>query len=236
MDNGFGYWVKVTEDITGFQYPEAPAGSAIAKSTTYETNPSIIKTNNYMFVNGKINCEGINPVIGDKIEIRTSNGLLVGELEVLQDNYLMTSAVYGNDILTDQVDGAMQNEELKFIYNGMESSTKIKFTGNMEKQEVTLNFVSLPETFHLNQNYPNPFNPTTTISFNLPEKSKVYAVIYDIQGNKIKTLVNDNIQAGYHNIEWNATDDHGNRVSAGIYFMNLQTGKFSRTQKMVLLK
>jgi len=238
LKNGFGYWIKVSDNITSFQYPEAPVGGVIAKSTTSETNPYITKTNNFMFVNGKIVVEGIKPAIGDKIEIRTKAGLLVGEMEVLHDEYLMTTAIYGDDYQTEEIDGAFKDEILSFHYNGVKSTSTIKFTGGMDVQEVILKFNSsqIAEVFNLEPNYPNPFNPTTTISFQLQEKLKVIAVIYNIKGKKIKTLINDNIDAGYHNIEWNATDDYGNRVSAGIYFMNLQTNKFSKTQKMVLLK
>jgi flagellar hook assembly protein FlgD len=90
--------------------------------------------------------------------------------------------------------------------------------------------------FSLEQNYPNPFNPSTTISFKIPQKSKVFLEILDIFGKRIKTLIDDEIESGEHKIIWDGTDENNNRVSAGIYFYRLSSGKISLTKKMVFLK
>jgi hypothetical protein len=94
----------------------------------------------------------------------------------------------------------------------------------------------IPEQFALHQNYPNPFNPTTTIEYDLPKDAYVYLVIYDILGRKIRTLVSGAQPAGYAEVRWNGTDDWGNKVGTGIYFYRIETGKFSKTYKMVFLK
>jgi len=90
--------------------------------------------------------------------------------------------------------------------------------------------------FSLEQNYPNPFNPSTTISFKIPQKSKVFLEILDIFGKRIKTLIDDEIESGEYKIIWDGTDEYNNRVSAGIYFYRLSSGKISLTKKMVFLK
>ena len=88
----------------------------------------------------------------------------------------------------------------------------------------------------LYSNYPNPFNPTTKIDYGLPEVSNVKLVIYDILGREVTTLVNGFQDAGYKSIQWNATNNQGQPVSAGLYLYTIQAGKFRQTKKMVLLK
>ena len=91
-------------------------------------------------------------------------------------------------------------------------------------------------TTKLYQNYPNPFNPETVIAYQLPEGTEVEISIYNILGQKVKTLVNGRIDAGYHKVIWNGKDADGNDVSSGIYFYKINTDKFSETKKMLLMK
>ena len=85
-------------------------------------------------------------------------------------------------------------------------------------------------------NYPNPFNPETTISFSIPKISKVEISIYNIKGQKIKTLTNESFQRGYHEFIWNGRDENGIPVSSGIYFYKIETDNFSVIKKCILLK
>ena len=84
--------------------------------------------------------------------------------------------------------------------------------------------------------YPNPFNPTTTISFSIKEKTPVELVIYNILGQKVRTLVNQPLEPGEHSIVWNGTDNKGRSVASGIYFYRMKAGNYSETKKMVLKK
>ena len=94
----------------------------------------------------------------------------------------------------------------------------------------------LPVDFALNQNYPNPFNPSTTLSFAIPEQGNMNLKVYDILGRHVKTLASGNYAPGNYSIIWDATDDSGHMVSAGLYFYRIQAGKFSATKRMMLLK
>ena len=93
-------------------------------------------------------------------------------------------------------------------------------------------------------NYPNPFNPTTTINYSLKENSKVSLKIYNIKGQKVKTLVNEVFPAGQHSVIWNGKDDLGEPVSSGIYFYKMclhpdssgKAGHFQKVRKMILLR
>ncbi|MBA66203.1 MAG: hypothetical protein CMG55_10430 [Candidatus Marinimicrobia bacterium] len=94
----------------------------------------------------------------------------------------------------------------------------------------------MPEQFILYPNYPNPFNPVTTIRYDLPEDSFVDVTIYDMLGNVVSNLVKTNQSSGYKSIQWNATNNHGEPVSAGVYLYKIQAGDLVDTKKMILLK
>ena len=94
----------------------------------------------------------------------------------------------------------------------------------------------LPTAFSLYNNYPNPFNPMTTIRYNLPDDALVNITIYDMMGRVVKTLINDQQTTGYRSLQWNATNDNGAPVSAGLYLYTIEAGQFRQTNKMVLLK
>ncbi|MGD8781991.1 MAG: T9SS type A sorting domain-containing protein [Ignavibacteria bacterium] len=85
--------------------------------------------------------------------------------------------------------------------------------------------------YSLNQNYPNPFNPTTTIEFALPQNSDVKLVVYDILGRAVANLIDDNLAAGYHRINFNASN-----LATGVYFYRIKAGDFVSVKKLLLLK
>ncbi|HJY63221.1 MAG TPA: T9SS type A sorting domain-containing protein, partial [Ignavibacteria bacterium] len=89
----------------------------------------------------------------------------------------------------------------------------------------------IPDGFALLQNYPNPFNPVTKIKFNIPLTSNVSIRIFDIQGRVITTLVNDKLNGGTYETEWNAIN-----TSSGVYFYRIESGNYTETKKMILVK
>ena len=95
---------------------------------------------------------------------------------------------------------------------------------------------SLPVAYELEQNYPNPFNPATEISFSLPEQTHVNLEIYNVLGQRVITLVNEQMEAGAHEVTWDSKDNDGSSVASGIYLYRLNTDKFSQSRKMMLLK
>ena len=101
---------------------------------------------------------------------------------------------------------------------------------------VSIDNEQIPLQFALHQNYPNPFNPVTTLRYELPENGLVTITIYDMLGKQQKTLINQTQDAGYKSIIWDATNDYGKPVSAGIYLYQIQAGEFVQTKKIVLLK
>ena len=93
-----------------------------------------------------------------------------------------------------------------------------------------------PQQFNLVQNYPNPFNSQTNIQFEIPIDSKIRVEIFNILGQKVRTLLNDQKSPGYYSINWNGENDFGEAVNSGIYLLKLSTEKYSSAKKMVLLK
>jgi Secretion system C-terminal sorting domain len=85
--------------------------------------------------------------------------------------------------------------------------------------------------YSISQNYPNPFNPTTKIKFGLPKAGLTKLIIYDLLGREVQTLINKELETGYHEINFDA----GNFTS-GVYFYRIQSGDFIQTKKMILMK
>jgi hypothetical protein len=95
---------------------------------------------------------------------------------------------------------------------------------------------SMPEIYSLYQNFPNPFNPVTTLHYDLPEGSYVDIIVYDMLGNVVNNLVKANQSSGYKSVQWNAINNQGEPVSAGVYLYSIEAGDFRQTKKMILLK
>ena len=98
------------------------------------------------------------------------------------------------------------------------------------------NDVQSPSSFKLYSNYPNPFNPVTTLRYDLPEHGLVNITIYDMLGKVVNNLINKNQNSGSKSVQWDATNNQGEPVSAGVYLYKIQAGNFSQTKKMILLK
>lgn len=94
----------------------------------------------------------------------------------------------------------------------------------------------VPTEFALDHNYPNPFNPATNIRFQLAKDGKVSITVYNILGNKVRTLVNENKTAGYYTVQWNGMNDAGHILPSGTYIYQINAGSFTATKKMLLMK
>ncbi|MDH4224001.1 MAG: T9SS type A sorting domain-containing protein [candidate division Zixibacteria bacterium] len=116
----------------------------------------------------------------------------------------------------------IQAQEIPYEFNPIELVNKVEQV--------------IPKEFSLAQNYPNPFNPITTVSYALPVDAPVKLTIYNILGQRVKTLVDDYQTAGYKQVIWDGTNENGQEVSSGIYFYQIKAGSFSKTAKMSMLK
>ncbi len=130
------------------------------------------------------------------------------------DCYEMMSIVFGIEDIQDIV---------------MEFDMTMSYAGELAVLENGI----VPETVHLHPNYPNPFNPVTSIRFDIPAETQhpISLWVYDISGRMVETLVNKKLEPGQHEIQWNASQH-----SSGVYFLQMETALFTKTQKMILLK
>ena len=155
------------------------------------------------------------------------------------DSYYYILQVYSN---------VSDGEELTFKYYDRENDEVVEyaetlvFENNMIEGDgfdtIPLSRItrSVPEGFTLSDAYPNPFNPSTTLSFSVKIEGHINLSIYDMTGRLIMTLVDGNMEQGYHRMVWNGTDSNGHAVSSGMYIYALQGEGVSITKKMVLMK
>ena len=165
--------------------------------------------------------------IGDHDVDTTGTTVLVSYQEIIElmmENNTTTAYIDWTVYVTDGTDTLeADNAPFSFIIDG-------------ENALSTYLEQLIPAQYALHQNYPNPFNPVTTVRYDLPENSLVTITIYDMLGKEISTIVNEYQDAGYKSIVWNATNDYGQSISAGIYIYQIKTKDFVQTKKMILLK
>ncbi|HOM66186.1 MAG TPA: T9SS type A sorting domain-containing protein [Ignavibacteriales bacterium] len=135
-----------------------------------------------------------------------------------------------NLVVNSKYDSKLFKDSLIINYSGYNKDATEKIN-----KKLLLSIEQVPETFKLEQNYPNPFNPVTTIKYQLPVKSNVEIKIYNILGQEIATLINQEQNAGYHTVIFDANQYRGG-LASGVYFYRIVAGKFVQTKKMLLIK
>ena len=224
-----GYQIKVSEDVVLNYPPEQEELNFIAR--TYGTI-DIKQTSNNMslLLNG---CES------GQIVALTSDGVVIG-IGTIDSDGRCGLAVWGDDESTDDKDGLAEGErfELKYLGTEIELEVKAIHTGNglvYETNSFTVIDVTpkaeIPDDYYLSQNYPNPFNSTTRITYGLPDAGHVSLSVYDISGRVVQTLVDMQLTAGHHTVEWDA-----GQVSSGLYLVRFEASNFKAINKVVLAK
>jgi flagellar hook assembly protein FlgD len=108
-----------------------------------------------------------------------------------------------------------------------------------DNEEITLGNTSIreiPTSFAIQNNYPNPFNPTTTVKYQIPENTHVRLVVYNMLGQRVRTIVDQPREAGYYSVQWDGKNDYGVSITSGIYVYRIQAGSFVAARKMNLIK
>jgi hypothetical protein len=163
------------------------------------------------------------------------------ELEYATDANFTNSTIVSNLTQTNTVLGNLTSNATYFwrvrsvngdgTYSAYSPVASFIPTGTTSVEDNTI-----PVDFEVAQNYPNPFNPSTSIKFALPTKELVSIRIYDVLGREIKTLLNDEKEAGYHSVQWNGDNQYGQKVSSGTYIVRVNSGSNVKTMKMTLMK
>ncbi len=150
--------------------------------------------------------------------------------------YLLMEANGGRSDYTGRFAQFKPNSWEEFEENRIQLLNDLFGEPEIEPKEEPLSKI-IPTCVTLHRNYPNPFNPTTTISFSIPEESKVDLIIYNIKGQKVKTLTKDVYEKGFHKLIWNGKDSSEKEVGSGIYFYKLKVnGNDKSVRKCLLLK
>jgi len=190
----------------------------------------------------------------DNISFKTMDQAFLYELEIkfISGQFEVVSNQLPNALLkyydkvsnTVYLTSEVEQDEIKIPFNFSDRYGTVQFsyrlldeTGNSISQGSVLETIeNIPNAFALHENYPNPFNPTTTIRFDIPEVTNVILTVFNLLGQKVKTFDYQDISPGYHSLIWDATNDLGEPVGAGVYLYQLQAKDFVKTRKMVLLK
>jgi Peptidase family C25/Propeptide_C25/Carboxypeptidase regulatory-like domain/Secretion system C-terminal sorting domain/Peptidase family C25, C terminal ig-like domain len=150
------------------------------------------------------------------------DGMLVGE-DISNTFYLDTEVTSGETYIyntTAVYDGGWESE----------------YSNDAEIMATISGGILIPLVTELEGNYPNPFNPTTVIKFGLSEAASVTLEVYNIKGEKVRTLINSGLEAKYHTVTWNGKDDSRKNVSSGVYFYKMKAGSYTSTKKMIMMK
>ena len=153
--------------------------------------------------------------------------LTAGNVTYVLDVFSATHIGTNSDNMPGIVNGA-----LHFLINGDLYDLRSNFDSVSNYKEEN----SFPYSFYVKQNYPNPFNPRTFLQYYLPKELFVKIIIYDILGNKVNNLFKANQSSGHKFIQWDAMNNQGEPVSAGIYLYSIEAGNFKEIRKMILLK
>lgn len=224
--DGYDGWVNQSEIAITISDDNGETWSDIRY---INANPldNVVDPDNHYDNNFAPEFEGMIPVtisLGDKLEILSNTA----------DNYhaklhfvFLNDGEYGSAV---QGEGGYTNSEV--IYGAIDLEFQEEWVPNSSSNEVTVT----PNAELLGQNYPNPFNPTTTIVYNMVEEGNVSIEVFNIKGQKVKTLINEHMEVGDHVLVWEGTNDNNQKVSSGIYFYKMKSGSYSSTKKMILMK
>lgn len=159
-----------------------------------------------------------------------NKGFEIQRKEIINENWLNLGFVDGNGTVTKSKSYSFNDENIstgKYLYR----LKQVDYDGAFSYSKQIEVDVKMPNRFNLSQNYPNPFNPSTCIQYAIGNKQYVTLKVYDILGNEVAALINEEKPAGVYKINFNAAE-----LSSGIYFYKLTAGSFIQTKKMILLK
>ncbi len=213
-------------------------GAVVASESQYVSHNNTFVSNSVGYAN--LSSDGI---VSNDIIYASSNAVYIDENSTIQVSY---SDIEGGwegvgNIDTDPLFCAPDNGEYTLAQNSPcvgtgENGANMGAFGIGCEAILSIDKDAIPLQYTLHQNYPNPFNPITTLRYDLPENGTVNIIIYDMLGRQVRTLINQTQDAGYRSVIWDATNDYGKPVSAGVYLYQIQAGEFVQTRKMVLLK
>ncbi len=159
--------------------------------------------------------------------------------KVYRDMVIIADDIMETSFLDSAVPNGTYCYNIRAVYSGGYQSA-LSTDAVIEHVQTNANEVIIPVTTELSGNFPNPFNPTTSIKYALHEDAKICIKIFNIKGQKVKTLVDKQQSAGYHTVMWNGKDNSGKAAASGLYFYKMvsegNSGDYTSIKKMILLK
>lgn len=241
LEPGKGYWLKTTSSGTLTLNATVTKSTQVMKEFKVNENWTILEFSNdlgsttlYLAEDNLDKKYELPPQPPANVfDVRFADNSFVSD-ESVDQVILLNSGLYPVNIriknaegkvyqIQDLVTGNLVNEILQ---EGKTVKLKNQFIDRIQIKKIVDKL-----SFDLMQNYPNPFNPVTTIKFSLPIKTKVNLSIFNSLGEKVRELINDELDRGFHQVEFNAQD-----LPSGIYFYKLIAGSFAKTRKLVLIK
>ncbi|MCF8304998.1 MAG: DUF4623 domain-containing protein [Ignavibacteriales bacterium] len=237
---GMGYWVK-TSAAGVFVNQVAKKGAVKAQSSIPQEWARINITDaagKSMTLYFQGENAGANydmppaPPVG-VFDVRFANNTFAADLASGPQEIQLSSVTYPVKVSVSGTDLRLRDRITGEIVNVMLTDGSEVTISDSRLSSIEVSVEVMPSQFELAQNYPNPFNPSTTIKFGLPEKSNVSLRVFNSLGEEIATIINKEMEAGYHQVNFN-TASYG--LSSGVYFYRLESGSFVSIKKMVLLK
>lgn len=130
---------------------------------------------------------------------------------------------------------ALPSAEMKFDF-GNKLSPVIQLNSDTTKAKQQVNRLEVPLRYDVKQNHPNPFNSSTAIDYDMPWEATVFIAVYNVLGQRVRTLAYESKHAGSHTISWDGRDDSGTSVASGVYLYLVSTVNSYKIRKMILVK
>ena len=242
MCPGKGYQVKMNSTAT-FNYPAGSGRVAYTEPIRTVHYDRAYNTGSNMTIGLPTTAWEVMPTIGDEIAAYDESGKLIGSTSFTGDHIALT--VWGDDLTTDTKDGLATGEKVTFkLWNSdmNTESTLVVTKWDAGSDAYTIDGISIASNIILSgetsadvhklyQNVPNPFNGTTTIEFYVPENENVTLSVYNMLGEHVAEVANDNFNAGKHSVEFDASS-----IGQGTYFVRMTTVGFTATKNMNIVK
>ncbi|MEA2104771.1 MAG: PKD domain-containing protein [Candidatus Cloacimonadota bacterium] len=257
LQNGFGYWYKINYDDTLIynalrnnrkSINLTPTEKQIITQMDLQTKTRRISFENQVVFTPYSEMyygEFQDAKIGDIVLAYDADSVMCGFFTVNHEDKFGAMAVYGDDPFTKSDEGLTSGDEVFFklwsweqdkIFDIIPQDLYWQNGGMVELSLKKMPENQLPTELKLHNSFPNPFQSSTNIKFQIPQTAKVDLKIYNIRGQLVKTLMNDEIEPGFYAIEWNGTDKYKHKVGNGVYFYKLQTTNKQFVKKLILLR
>lgn len=218
------YEDSLTANNLVFEKPPTPSDTLIDELDFFDAQ---IQLNDSLFTFANVQN---NALINLTLRITASSSKFPVQVSWLDSLGNLQVSVIDSSSLSKPLLTSRTNDELSVKLTDKSQST-IHFSGKFTDSKNPV-----PLTYSLRQNYPNPFNPTTRIEYSIPENVHVQLEIFNVLGQKVKTLVSEVKQAGNYKVNWSGLNNSGKLVSSGVYFYRLKTDKYVEKKKMIFLK